>query len=1073
VSSLPFCFHLTNLRSFHQFVGLVLYRLASQDCNGVYMRITHTDGVAGAESADVYIAGVCDPDTQVSRSQVTGVTTWNLALTDDDDILDLNGIQSPVFIAAGNGYDVLNINASDPSGTQGTCIAYQCTGLGTSGSGIQWSAALEKVNVIGGTGDDLFTIGGIAPNSFLSIDGGAGNDEYTIAGTINGLASFGSNSAILVNDSSRDGINTLDIDMSISTLSGSLTLTQSSVSGYGLPSSYINYYGINIINAVQGCANGLPSGCTAATVIQSSLPNVTVEVDVNNSPANQVFIGVPGTGLDTIRGTVTIDGALKPGACTASVFVVHSGATSVVTSGKLTNSDITGIGSCSVRYNQICTLDIQLGSSADVFDINVTHMYTTYVRTGAGNDDISIGAINGITTVYAESGDDHIALGTQTVPAVNRILQLVTLDGGTGSDTYDLSWSGDGSSAIFVDDSSIHGEDYDILNAIGTSAADEILFRIGVMAMMNANPDITQTTKLAEEIRYTDVISEVNVDSEDGDDMLVFDDVVSRQMGVSGGNGSDVFIVGQLYNAPHDSYGVGTVLTTRGYLSHGTTSPLSLFGGNDNDKFLLQHNLGVMFVFGEAGDDIVVLRSFLILNVTEESTCSRQQALNFTSPSNSTVVRLNITISGGEGNDQLQFDMSPEYVQNAPVQADGGSGFNSFALVGTEAADAFVVAEDELCGGGRYAEYVNFQEFVVLGAEGNDRIYVLGSPQGAVLRISGGLGSDSVQIATGWIGEPVACNPLRGHSGLINHTTTSNDINWNNTLVDGLVAHVHDPSDLIFIMTSKAHIWASSNIAAFPSSFTTSFQLTARPMDEVDIVIDVASRGFEASVSLVVNPEHFTFTPQDWFSPRTFTVTAHSVPDSDINYKTNVLFTAYSTDSRFYEQPLPMLTLEVSDAQRSPIMYRAATNGFGSPVLLEHDMTSPIQLPAVWSSTAQIIVGINTGIGVTVPSSVEVTAVANDALVTLPPITLTAAHPTATVTLQAINDGLRNGARDTFLYFTSDAGTITSPYTMTLTSVNAQPPLEVHIEDDDTPNVMVLENTYGSINTSINWFNYS
>jgi hypothetical protein len=92
------------------------------------------------------------------------------------------------------------------------------------------------------------------------------------------------------------------------------------------------------------------------------------------------------------------------------------------------------------------------------------------------------------------------------------------------------------------------------------------------------------------------------------------------------------------------------------------------------------------------------------------------------------------------------------------------------ALVGTEAPDAFAVTAEELCGGGRYAEYVNFQQFLILAAEGNDRIYILGSPQGAVIRVAGGLGSDTIQVAPGWIGEPFACNPLRGHSG--NHMLT-------------------------------------------------------------------------------------------------------------------------------------------------------------------------------------------------------------------------------------------------------------------------------------------------------------
>jgi hypothetical protein len=92
--------------------------------------------------------------------------------------------------------------------------------------------------------------------------------------------------------------------------------------------------------------------------------------------------------------------------------------------------------------------------------------------------------------------------------------------------------------------------------------------------------------------------------------------------------------------------------------------------------------------------------------------------------------------------------------------------------------------------------------------------------------------------------------------------------------------------------------------------------------------------------------------------------------------------------------PLPNITVTISiSANVTP-----ATSGFGSPVLLEHDNSSALPLPSIWSSTAQIIIGINTGIGVAVPASVVVAPVG----------------------------------------------------------------LEVHIEDDDAPNVMVLENTYGT-----------
>jgi hypothetical protein len=392
-------------------------------------------------------------------------------------------------------------------------------------------------------------------------------------------------------------------------------------------------------------------------------------------------------------------------------------------------------------------------------------------------------------------------------------------------------------------------------------------------------------------------------------------------------------------------------------------------------------------------------------------------------------------------------------------------------LVGTEAPDAFVVSEEELCGGGRYAEYINFQQFLVLAAEGNDRIYVIGSPQGAVLRVSGGLGSDSIQIASGWVPEPLACNPLRGHSGnhlifhishaflnlslpacligLINHTTSSNVAKWDNILVDGLVAHVHDPASLIFVTPRKAHIWADSNVDNFPSSFQVSFQLTTPPTSIVSMVIDVASRGFGASAALAITPTpHFTFNATNWMIPQTFTVTGHSVGDSDNNYKTSVIFTSYSDDKRFRGKPLPMITVEVTDAMRAPIMYRPANGGVSTLIL---EGTASASSP--WINNAQIIFGVNNiyKSGGGVAPSVTIKASPNDQLITIQPVTLSSSITSKVVSLTAVDDLLHNGARDTFVYFTADS--IDPRYDMSV--ANAPPPLSVHIEDDDTPNIMV------------------
>lgn len=56
----------------------------SSSCVGMYLRITHTDD---GEKLDVYAAHANDRATQISRVQVTSVTTLDLALTNCDDIV--------------------------------------------------------------------------------------------------------------------------------------------------------------------------------------------------------------------------------------------------------------------------------------------------------------------------------------------------------------------------------------------------------------------------------------------------------------------------------------------------------------------------------------------------------------------------------------------------------------------------------------------------------------------------------------------------------------------------------------------------------------------------------------------------------------------------------------------------------------------------------------------------------------------------------------------------------------------------------------------------------------------------
>ena len=75
-------------------------------------------------------------------------------------------------------------------------------------------------------------------------------------------------------------------------------------------------------------------------------------------------------------------------------------------------------------------------------------------------------------------------------------------------------------------------------------------------------------------------------------------------------------------------------------------------------------------MIGGSGDDTFIVRAFLVAAGTH------------------------IGVKGGSGNDTIEYNV------DAPVDIEGGTGFNTLVLLGTEANDTFVVTETGIFGGG-------------------------------------------------------------------------------------------------------------------------------------------------------------------------------------------------------------------------------------------------------------------------------------------------------------------------------------------------------------------------------------
>jgi hypothetical protein len=144
------------------------------------------------------------------------------------------------------------------------------------------------------------------------------------------------------------------------------------------------------------------------------------------------------------------------------------------------------------------------------------------------------------------------------------------------------------------------------------------------------------------------------------------------------------------------------------------------------------------------------------------------------------------------------------YVVNAPVGIDGGDGFDTVRIVGTEFADDFMVTDAGIFGAGLNVSYVNIEKIVADGAEGDDRFFVQSTGVEIVTEIDGGLGSDTFFVGGNPSNAPVAVvsNDFRGHSGIILHSIEGgSDPDWLGTPIEGISANVGDNEESMVLVT--------------------------------------------------------------------------------------------------------------------------------------------------------------------------------------------------------------------------------------------------------------------------------
>jgi len=484
------------------------------------------------------------------------------------------------------------------------------------------------------------------------------------------------------------------------------------------------------------------------------------------------------------HGFLTVDGGDDDATAeSVDTIEVHDEGDSEDNVGSVTPGGVTGLGigeSSAFIFTRFQKIDVRLGSGNDRLFVEDTPLGSTVISLGGGTDIVNVESISGVTTI---NGGDQSNIfnvnfdidGRQTFE--NGIAAELTLNGEDGGDSYNVGLAGQGSSEINVFDNGAAG--IDDLEVFGTNNGDYFLLRASKQRL-DSNGNVLPRVGMVAAIEVDEAgdpregggIERINYNAEiegglviqgrAGDDTFILDDNLASTT-INGDQGNDRFQVGQIFASPRDetnlNHGLAprdffeTTAVTQGFLSNGVSESTILTGGIGDDVFTVYRNLAELSLFGNEDDDQFTVRAFVRVN-----------------PDDPQAPHTNI--NGGQGADFIAFTV------DAPVRIDGGDGFDTITIVGTEFGDDFVVTESGVFGAGKFVTFTGVEKLTVDALEGNDRFFIVSTSDKVQVEIIGGLGSDTFNIGGGEGGDDgeitVVSNNLKGHSGLVVNT-------WNQT----------------------------------------------------------------------------------------------------------------------------------------------------------------------------------------------------------------------------------------------------------------------------------------------------
>ncbi|WDQ14637.1 hypothetical protein [Rhodopirellula sp. P2] len=583
--------------------------------------------------------------------------------------------------------------------------------------------------------------------------------------------------------------------------------------------------------------------------------------------------------------------------------------------GGLGNDALDGGAGDDSLYGQHHNDSLQGGSEDDLLD------------GGQGSDQVFGG--DGDDLVYSRDGNDH-------------------LDGQEGDDTFKVYFArGKVNSLLSILDTGTSG--VDVFDANGTIDSDQFLLRASVSGTNAFVAVLTDPDHSSDEPGYNPSVQRVNylgverilVQGGMGDDQFAVDDTAA-EVTIDGGDGDDAFQVGQLFRSQRTEVDANvsvddvfaTIETTRGFLSNGISQPMTISGGLGNDHFVVFHNLAVLTLNGNEGDDGFEVRAFALVGSREPE-------------------RARTDITGGAGADLVQ------YAVNAPVNIDGGDGFDTLTVIGTEFGDDFVITEDGVYGAGLTIDFTNIESLRVDAAEGNDRFYVKSTSEKFLTELFGGLGDDTFNLSGDT--PPVVSNDLKGHSGIVtNNMAYSSDLRYEDLKLHGVSSNVADNEEPFVVIRTSDGSTIVGETGSVDASVVDFYEvvLTQAPMSGFDVVVqalaplpstsrrELGALAFRLSSVAPGSTKKadgsavtLTFTSENWFIPQRVDILA----DDEAQLDTGRLFTrdelsesdTFSYDDAAYEGK--------QSAVINHIVSSTATTIVGTPLALSDSPTITIE----------------------------------------------------------------------------------------------------------------------------------